>query len=370
MKKWGGAVWFALPCIFIYSLFRCNAEQPVEPEKKIFGPPAPVAAFSADKFKTTDFGDICLNAAYNSQADGNFLQSIEYCNEALKYSPDCWDYESYLSFCLNEAGIEQFNKKNYAKALHFFEKSSFHKAVDANTKYNISECINKLGLNPNNCSQRIKLAEAALKRKDELGAIVELREAVSLKSDEKLKARLDSLEKKNGAYIDPNKYCCFFANMNQAFYLSLERKIAGAWADRAISRKDYLKLAIQKDSKTGKQEVLRVASTGNIHLEKEAVDSINLMLPLDFYTVEYYGRNFVFVTFDSTRCPNKLLKTKNIESLEKQKSFCLHHYDKGKNLLKARKYKAADRAFKLCKSVSLPMFSLLVDEQLSECNKW
>lgn len=370
MKKWGGAVWLALPCILIYSFLRCDAEQPAEPEIKIFGPPAPEAAFSLDKSDTTDFGNICLNAAYNSLAERNYLQSIEYCKEALKYSPHCWDYESHLSFCLNEAGIEQFKKKNYLKALQYFEKASFHKVLDVNTKYNISESIKKLGLNSNSRAIRINLAEAALKRKDELGAIVQLREAVSIESNEKLKARLESLEKKNNAYVDTNKYFCFFANLNQAFYRSLERKITGAWADKTISRKDCLRVAIQKDSKTGKQKVLRVYSSGNFDLEKEAIDSINLVLPLDFYPVEYYGQNTVFVTFDSTRNANNVLKTKEIEKLEKQKSLCLHHYNKGKTLLKAQKNKAASSSFKLCKSLSLPMFTLLLDEQLSDCKKW
>jgi len=317
--------------------------------------------------KSARYSDICLNAAHNLRMKGEFSEAVKLCKKALKYSPACEKYETYLSECLNEEAIEHFKKAHYNKALHLFEEASYEKLWDPNTKYNITKTIEKFHLNPNLWSHRIILAKQALKRNDEPAAIVELRAACELKADEKTSTRLDALEQKYGTYDISKNAACYFTHLYSAFHKSLANKIHGAWSNRFVKFNQEIQIVVQNDSKTKSQIAFLTVSSGDKQLDNAALVAVNVALPLNFDVLERYGESQVQISLTPSDNLNTLLATSEIESLKRQQSLCRSYFNEGDKYLRTKNFKAAEKAFRKSKTISMPSFELLVKEKLSDC---
>lgn len=333
MKSWGNLLVFALAslsaCLLIsqFKSTKLIQKKPLE----IFGPAAPAPVFAKNKTEKTEYGEICLNAAYNLCEERRFQEALFFCREAHKYSPYNADYQIFLSSCLNEIGIEYFKSANYVEALHNFEESNIYNSTDSNTKYNIIQTIKMLGYNPNSWQDRVNLANKSLDFGNELSAIVELREACRLRPEQNIEKQLELLEKKNDFFSHKFLFHCWFARRNQDFYASLGRKVRAAWHDKKMKRGQSMLLEFVKDPNSNAQG-FRVYLSGEKQIDSCSTELYELLCPLDFEAVEYYGCYKVTVPIVMSTNSNTVVRTKKIKLLEQQQSLCKKTFLKGKQL--------------------------------------
>lgn len=162
-----------------------------------------LAVASADSGTTSDQSDfdrlspkiqaeLLLKAGTKACFAGNYEDSISKLDRVLKVDPDNALARSNLAVAANNLAVKTESQDARLKLLH---KALFWNPDSAASRTNLGSVLGAMGVDANDAASRIKLADKMEKSGDIIGACVELSEALRIKPDPTVEARLDALRK-------------------------------------------------------------------------------------------------------------------------------------------------------------------------------
>lgn len=129
----------------------------------------------------------------------NFIGAIGKLNQCLKLDPSNNAAKKYLVTAYNNAGL-QYGVKKPLDAILLFRKGL---VVDPDSKImrgNLNSLLQVLGKNPADFTQRVTMGDGLLRSGDSVGAFVEYAEALRLKEDPAVRAKLDAVPRNDAIF--------------------------------------------------------------------------------------------------------------------------------------------------------------------------
>ncbi|MBK9143938.1 MAG: TonB family protein [Candidatus Melainabacteria bacterium] len=155
-----------------------SSPSPPPPEPK----PGPVDARLAVKK---------LNQAVVAINDNNFKTAIALLEESLKLNPDYKLARDNLAVAYNNYGMEL--KNNPAEAIAMFHRAIALEPANEQTRGNLEKAIKLAGKDPASFKDRVDLGDQAARAGDKVGARFEYEQALAIKDDPRVKAKIQAL---------------------------------------------------------------------------------------------------------------------------------------------------------------------------------
>jgi tetratricopeptide (TPR) repeat protein len=137
--------------------------------------------------------DLLLKAGTRAVFAGNYKESIEKLEAALKINPDIELARSNLAVAANNLALQTADKDERLILLH---KALFWNPNSDAGRTNLEQLVDDFDVVVNDSASRIKFADKLEKNRDYLGACVELSEAARIKPDSAVTARAEALRQK------------------------------------------------------------------------------------------------------------------------------------------------------------------------------
>ncbi|MCA9803973.1 MAG: TonB family protein [Cyanobacteria bacterium HKST-UBA02] len=132
-----------------------------------------------------------LNQAVVAINDNNFKTAITLLEESLKLNPDYKLARDNLAVAYNNYGMEL--QSNPAEAIAMFHRAIALEPGNTQTRGNLEKAIKLAGKDPASFKDRVDLGDQAAKSGDKTGARFEYEQALAIKDDPQVKARIQAL---------------------------------------------------------------------------------------------------------------------------------------------------------------------------------
>lgn len=132
-----------------------------------------------------------LNQAVVAINDNNFKTAIALLEESLKLNPDYKLARDNLAVAYNNYGMEL--QSNPAEAITMFHRALALEPASEQTRGNLEKAIKLAGKDPASFKDRVDLGDQAAKAGDKIGARFEYEQALAIKDDPLVKARIQAL---------------------------------------------------------------------------------------------------------------------------------------------------------------------------------
>lgn len=139
------------------------------------------------------------NEAVTMLNASNFTGAISKLNQSLKLDPSNNAAKKYLVTAYNNAGL-QYGVKQPLEAILLFRRGLI---VDPDSKImrsNLNSLLQVLGKNPADFNQRVTMGDGLLKTGESVGAFVEYAEALRLKEDPSVRAKMEAVPKNEAIF--------------------------------------------------------------------------------------------------------------------------------------------------------------------------